>query len=84
MASKKLIILDKLSGGQYRAVLWADVPEKQRKFFSNPNATSAYKDASEAELAALRDGRLADIAPTLLALLGLPQPAAMTGQSLLG
>ncbi len=34
--------------------------------------------------AALRDGRLADVAPTLLALLGLPQPAAMTGRSLLG
>jgi 2,3-bisphosphoglycerate-independent phosphoglycerate mutase len=33
--------------------------------------------------AALADGRLADIAPTLLALLGLPQPAAMTGRSLL-
>jgi 2,3-bisphosphoglycerate-independent phosphoglycerate mutase len=33
--------------------------------------------------AALADGRLADIAPTLLALLGLPQPAAMTGTSLL-
>ena len=31
----------------------------------------------------LRDGRLADIAPTLLALLGLPQPDVMTGQSLL-
>jgi 2,3-bisphosphoglycerate-independent phosphoglycerate mutase len=31
----------------------------------------------------LHDGRLADIAPTLLTLLGLPQPAAMTGQSLL-
>ena len=29
------------------------------------------------------DGRLADIAPTLLALMGLPQPADMTGQSLL-
>jgi 2,3-bisphosphoglycerate-independent phosphoglycerate mutase len=29
------------------------------------------------------DGRLADVAPTLLALLGLPQPAAMTGQCLL-
>ncbi len=28
-------------------------------------------------------GRLADVAPTLLALLGLPQPAAMTGRSLL-
>ncbi len=33
--------------------------------------------------ASLRDGRLADVAPTLLALLGLPQPAAMTGRSLL-
>lgn len=31
----------------------------------------------------LANGRLADIAPTLLALLGLQQPAAMTGQSLL-
>jgi len=32
---------------------------------------------------ALHDGRLADIAPTLLALMGLPQPAEMTGTSLL-
>jgi 2,3-bisphosphoglycerate-independent phosphoglycerate mutase len=31
----------------------------------------------------LADGRLADIAPTLLAILGLPQPAAMTGRNLL-
>jgi 2,3-bisphosphoglycerate-independent phosphoglycerate mutase len=29
-------------------------------------------------------GRLADIAPTMLAMMGLPQPAAMTGRSLLG
>jgi 2,3-bisphosphoglycerate-independent phosphoglycerate mutase len=33
--------------------------------------------------AALRDGRLADIAPTLLALMDLPKPAEMTGGSLL-
>lgn len=33
--------------------------------------------------ATLVDGRLADVAPTLLALLGLPQPVAMTGRSLL-
>ena len=33
--------------------------------------------------ATLRQGRLADLAPTLLALMGLPQPAEMTGQSLL-
>ena len=34
--------------------------------------------------AKLHDGRLADLAPTLLALLGLPQPEAMTGRSLIG
>ena len=33
--------------------------------------------------ASLSAGRLADIAPTLLELMGLPQPAEMTGQSLL-
>jgi 2,3-bisphosphoglycerate-independent phosphoglycerate mutase len=32
---------------------------------------------------ALADGRLADVAPTLLALLGWPRPAAMTGECLL-
>ncbi|WP_340116009.1 2,3-bisphosphoglycerate-independent phosphoglycerate mutase [Pelagibius sp. 7325] len=31
----------------------------------------------------LRDGRLADIAPTVLDLMGLPRPKAMTGHSLL-
>ncbi|TVP73463.1 MAG: 2,3-bisphosphoglycerate-independent phosphoglycerate mutase [Rhodobacteraceae bacterium] len=33
--------------------------------------------------AGLRDGRLADVAPTLLALMGLAQPPEMTGRSLL-
>jgi len=31
----------------------------------------------------LHDGRLADLAPTLLALMGLQQPKEMTGRSLL-
>jgi 2,3-bisphosphoglycerate-independent phosphoglycerate mutase len=34
------------------------------------------------EGARLRDGRLADLAPTLLELMGLPQPQEMTGESL--
>ena len=38
---------------------------------------------SASEGQSLRDGRLADLAPTLLALMGLAQPAEMTGQSLL-
>jgi 2,3-bisphosphoglycerate-independent phosphoglycerate mutase len=33
--------------------------------------------------ARVENGRLADVAPTLLAILGLPKPAAMTGHSLL-
>jgi 2,3-bisphosphoglycerate-independent phosphoglycerate mutase len=33
--------------------------------------------------ATLADGRLADVAPTLLALMGIPQPEAMTGRSLI-
>jgi 2,3-bisphosphoglycerate-independent phosphoglycerate mutase len=33
--------------------------------------------------ARLRDGRLADLAPTLLELMGLPQPPEMTGESLI-
>ncbi len=43
-----------------------------------PLVLSGWKDAKLAE------GRLADIAPTLLALMGLEQPDAMTGRSLLG
>jgi 2,3-bisphosphoglycerate-independent phosphoglycerate mutase len=35
-----------------------------------------------ADVAALDGGRLADVAPTLLDILGIPQPAAMTGKSL--
>jgi 2,3-bisphosphoglycerate-independent phosphoglycerate mutase len=38
---------------------------------------------SPAAVGQLADGRLADVAPTLLALLGLPKPAAMTGHSLI-
>ena len=34
------------------------------------------------EKAQLQDGILADVAPTILALMGLPQPPEMTGHSL--
>jgi 2,3-bisphosphoglycerate-independent phosphoglycerate mutase len=36
-----------------------------------------------ANIHSLSDGKLADVAPTLLALIGLPQPKEMTGHSLL-
>ena len=34
-------------------------------------------------IARVADGRLADVAPTLLDILGLPKPPAMTGHSLI-
>jgi 2,3-bisphosphoglycerate-independent phosphoglycerate mutase len=34
-------------------------------------------------ITAVRDGSLPDVAPTLLRILGLPQPEAMTGRSLI-
>ena len=44
---------------------------------------SAVYVASDAEGRTVGDGILADVAPTLLEMLGLEQPAEMTGQSLL-
>ena len=34
------------------------------------------------DIKSVRDGKLADVAPTILKLMGIPQPAAMTGESL--
>ena len=31
----------------------------------------------------VKDGKLADVAPTILKLMGIPQPAAMTGEALI-
>lgn len=39
--------------------------------------------SSDKEVSAIHDGRLADLAPTVLDLMGLPQPEAMTGTSLI-
>jgi 2,3-bisphosphoglycerate-independent phosphoglycerate mutase len=39
--------------------------------------------AADADQYTLRDGILADVAPTLLEMLGLPKPEEMTGKSLL-
>jgi 2,3-bisphosphoglycerate-independent phosphoglycerate mutase len=38
---------------------------------------------SPANIRSLNDGKLADVAPTLLALMQIPQPPEMTGHSLL-
>ena len=35
------------------------------------------------EVKSVKDGKLADVAPTILKLMGIPQPAAMTGEALI-
>jgi 2,3-bisphosphoglycerate-independent phosphoglycerate mutase len=35
------------------------------------------------EVREVKDGKLADVAPTILKLMGIEQPAAMTGQPLI-
>ncbi|MCF3972665.1 2,3-bisphosphoglycerate-independent phosphoglycerate mutase [Paracoccus salsus] len=47
---------------------------------TNPVPVIVYNGPSDARL---RDGRLADIAPTVLDLMGLDKPAEMTGESLI-
>ena len=58
----------------------ADCPQTAHTNFDVPLHVvgDAWRDARLPE-----DGRLADIAPTLLAMLGIPRPDAMTGRNLL-
>lgn len=47
------------------------------------NRVPALLFGAPANVRSLSDGKLADVAPTMLALMGLPQPKEMTGHSLL-
>jgi 2,3-bisphosphoglycerate-independent phosphoglycerate mutase len=49
---------------------------------TNPVPVILHRANLAPQPAALRHGRLADVAPTLLALLGIPAPAEMTGRDL--
>ena len=40
-------------------------------------------DAQKYEVKSVKDGKLADVAPTILKLMGIAQPAAMTGEALI-
>ena len=61
-------MVDPVTGGPHTAHTTNPVPVMM---FGGPEGVS------------LRDGRLADLAPTLLELMGLQQPPEMTGKSLI-
>lgn len=56
---KWIIILERInepSDMAFRYVLWAEVPITRQAFYADPEATSAYKEATAEELAAIRSG----------------------------
>jgi hypothetical protein len=59
----RIIILERVNAPSdlaYRYVLWADVPAARQRFYADPNAQSAYLDATADDLAALRSGAVVE------------------------
>ncbi|MEM8596914.1 MAG: 2,3-bisphosphoglycerate-independent phosphoglycerate mutase [Pseudomonadota bacterium] len=73
-------MIDPETGGPHTAHTLNRVPVI---LVERPEPTGRSPTGRAEEERRLAEGGLADLAPTLLALLGLPQPAAMTGRSLL-
>ena len=63
--AKKIIILDKTEAGRFRYVLWADVPILRQSMYASPGASSAFKNASAAELDALKNGSVVEMSDVL-------------------
>lgn len=54
---RKIIVLEQTAApSDYRVVFWLDVPAARQFFYANPAATSVVKDATVAELDALKAG----------------------------
>ena len=58
-------------------------PESGEPHTAHTTGAVPFIVAADDTVRELRDGRLADVAPTLLRLLGLPQPREMTGRCLI-
>ena len=75
----------------YQALVIADHGNSDKMLNENGTPNTAHTTnpvpcvfvGQEATTYAMRDGRLADVAPTLLAMLGLTPPSEMTGNNLI-
>jgi hypothetical protein len=57
---KRIIILERVNNNRFRYALWVDVPVDRQRYYVNPNATSAYRDASDEELNEIRRGAVCE------------------------
>jgi len=86
-------ILDKVKAMGGAAIITADHGNFEKMIDGSPDQPHTAHTVGDVPLVVFderfknrklrQDGRLADIGPTLLAMMGLPQPKEMTGQSLL-
>lgn len=60
MPEKRVIILERQSGGRFKYGLWADVPLSRQSFYANPNAKSQWLGATATENAAIAAGKVVE------------------------
>ena len=60
MPAKRVIILEQLDTRTYRYALWADVPLARQTYYANPAASSEWKQATAADVAALASGAVVE------------------------
>lgn len=73
--AQSIILLDQAglpSDATYRVVFWLDVPAARQRFYANAAAKSAFLDASQAELDAIRAGQIVEVVEPIVRVAGTP------------
>ena len=56
----QIIILEQTDNNRFNVAFWLTVPVARQPFYANATATSRYKDASAAEVAAIQAGQIVE------------------------
>lgn len=78
--ARKIIILDRVnlpSDQDYRVAFWLDVAPSRQTFYANASAVSAVKDATQAEVDAIKAGAVVEEIVQVPARAGLGQSALL-------
>lgn len=79
-ARLKIILLDRRYAGtqSFNVAFWCDVPAARQAFYADANKTSAWKDATAEDIAALRSGAVVEIVEPFLSERGVTLAQAQT------